>query len=164
MYIHVNLFNATPKKWHCKNYAKKVLTGLHGSLQNTAAYHILGNFRILLFSWILQILLSREIKIRKSIAMPHLSIAHVDHLRKYFSWNYQNRHFCENLATQKFPGIRYNTAVGHFSLCTVATNTSIIITKYLRNTCINEANSIILTQQIECKHAVKYCKWPQSIN
>ena len=35
-------------------------------------YHILGNFRVALFSQILQILLSRETKFRESIATPHL--------------------------------------------------------------------------------------------
>ena len=37
----------------------------------TAMYHIPGNFRVTLFSQISQILLSREIKLRKSITILH---------------------------------------------------------------------------------------------
>ena len=33
-------------------------------------------------------------------------VAHVDHPQKYFLQNYWNCHFCENLVTPKFPGIR----------------------------------------------------------
>ena len=29
-------------------------------------------------------------------------VAHVDHLQKYFSWNYWNCHICENLVMRKF--------------------------------------------------------------
>ena len=35
MGVYLKFIQYHTQKWHCQNYAKKVLTGLHGSLQNT---------------------------------------------------------------------------------------------------------------------------------
>ena len=54
---------------------------------NNSAYTVYREiFHVALFSQISQILLSREIKFRKSIATFYVD--HVDHSQKYFSGNY----------------------------------------------------------------------------
>ena len=80
---------------------------LHLRENVSTLYHIPGNFRVVLFSQILQTLLSRETKFYKILPCHTFYVAHIDHLQKYFLWNYWNHHFRENLVTQKFPSIQY---------------------------------------------------------
>ena len=88
--------------WKITSQAEMAMTVVTVQSQPYLNYHILGNFRIVLFSQISRILLSRKIKFRKTLPCHTFYVAHVDHLR-----NYWNRHFHENLVMWKFPSIRY---------------------------------------------------------